>query len=382
MPNPTPTRSYGGGRALPVHRELEDGVADLGSGLLLRLHAAMVGLRPGQILRFTSPVPSMAEDLAAFEDASGHGLLSVEDDPARAGWRAFYIRKGRARTDWEPATGDDLHETAAAPAAARVDALMPTRLWFYTNYDCNLQCDYCCVVAGPRADPRRLDGARIVGLANEAATAGFQRVFITGGEPTLRPDVPDLIVAITDRLPLTILTNAMLLRGTRWDRIRAVLGSDRPVSFQVSLDSAGPALHDAHRGPGSHARALTGIRTLLDVGATVRLAASLPEAHLGELSGLHALADELGIAAGDRIFRPIALRGAATEGEPIRAADVAPELTNDADGWSWHPISNDPDMRLPAAVDATLAEAMAVVRTRLVDLVAGRAARLDRFVCG
>ena len=43
---------------------------------------------------------------------------------------------------------------------------MPTRLWLYTNYDCNLSCDYCCVVAGPRADPRRLSDERIRSLVD------------------------------------------------------------------------------------------------------------------------------------------------------------------------------------------------------------------------
>lgn len=377
--------NYGGGLALPVHASVEDPSADLDSGLLIRVHLALLGMSDGQVLKVSSPVEGIAEQLRTFEAASGHALLSIEADPERPGWFAHYLRKGRARTDWAvPGSAAPAATTATSQAQATngVDALMPTRLWLYTNYDCNLACDYCCVVAGPRVDPRRLEADRIRSLVDAAVAAGMERVFLTGGEPTIRPDLPDLATYVTDRLPMTILTNAMLLRGSRWDGIRPLIDRHRPITFQVSLDSAGPGLHDEHRGVGAHERALAGIRTLLEAGAHVRLAASLPEAHLDEIPRLDALAATLGIAPVDRIFRPIALRGAASEGEPIRPQDVAPELTCDAQGWFWHPLSNDPDMRLDLPADAPMADALVAIRARLDGFMASRTARLDRFVCG
>ena len=330
-------------------------------------------------MRIASPSDRLTEQLRTFEAASRHALLSVVPDPDRPGWTLHYLRKGRARTDW-PADGEGAtRQVLAAPSS---EPFMPTRLWLYTNYDCNLSCDYCCVVAGPRADPRRLADARVRGLVDEAIAAGMDAVFLTGGEPTLRPDIAELMTYVTDRLPLTLLTNAMLLRGSRWDRIWPLIAAGRPIAFQVSLDSATPERHDAHRGRGAHAGALRGIRTLVDAGARVRLAASLPEEALDEIPKLHRMADEFGIQPDDRIFRPIALRGAASEGEPIRPQDLAPELTCDAQGWFWHPLSNDPDMRLNLPPEATLAEALAAVRERLDDILAAGPARLDRFVCG
>jgi pyruvate-formate lyase-activating enzyme len=371
--------NYGGGRALPVHAVVEDPMADLETGLLMPLHRALLEIHDGQIVRIASPSDRLTDQLRTFEAASRHALLSVVPDPDRPGWTFHYLRKGRARTDW-PADGEG--ETRQVLAAPSSEPFMPTRLWLYTNYDCNLSCDYCCVVAGPKADPRRLADARIRGLVDEAVAAGMDAVFLTGGEPTLRPDIAELMAYVTDRLPLTLLTNAMLLRGSRWDRIWPLIAAGRPIAFQVSLDSATPERHDAHRGRGAHAGALRGIRTLVDAGARVRLAASLPEEALDEIPKLHRMADEFGIQPDDRIFRPIALRGAAAEGEPIRPQDLAPELTCDAQGWFWHPLSNDPDMRLDLAPEATLAEALAAVRERLDDILAAGPARLDRFVCG
>lgn len=376
---PTAVETYGGTRVLPVHAEIAHPDGDLSGGLLIRIHLALLGLSDGQILLVSSPHPTVTEQLRAFEAASGHGLLSVGPDPGRPGWTAHHLRKGPARTDWT-ATGSPVR---AAPAASQtVDDLMPTRLWLYTNYDCNLACDYCCVVSGPRADPRRLSAERIRDLVDQAADHGLEGVFLTGGEPTLRPDLPELIEYVTDRLPLTLLTNAMLLRGPRWERLRPLIDPLRPLAFQVSLDSATPERHDEHRGRGAHGAALTGIRTLVEAGARVRLAASLPESALAEIPDLHRLADALGVRAEDRIFRPIALRGAASEGEPIRRQDVAPELTCDEDGWFWHPLSNDQDMRLDLPPDATMSAALQSVRAVLTDMLATRTARLDRFVCG
>jgi hypothetical protein len=373
--------NYGGGRALPVHAVVEDPVADMESGLLLPLHRALLGMHDGQIVRIASPSDRLTGQLRQFEAASRHALLSVIPDPARPGWTLHYLRKGAARTDW-PSAGTRERGPEPAPGTSAGLAFMPTRLWLYTNYDCNLACDYCCVVAGPKADPRRLPDARIRALVDEAVTAGMDAIFVTGGEPVLRPDLADLMTYVTDRLPLTLLTNAMLLRGSRWERIRPLIDAGRPIAFQVSLDSAMPERHDAHRGRGAHAGAMRGIRTLVDAGARVRLAASLPEEALGEIPPLHRLADEFGIRPEDRIFRPIALRGAASEGEPIRPQDVAPELTCDAQGWFWHPLSNDADMRLDVPPDAPVADALAAVRERLDEILVAGPARLDRFVCG
>jgi len=371
--------NYGGGRALPVHAALEDPVADLETGLLMPLHRTLLEIHDGQIVRIASPSDRLADQLRTFEAASRHALLSVVPDPDRPGWMFHYLRKGRARTDWPAAGGPESLPVTLAPSS---EPFMPTRLWLYTNYDCNLACDYCCVVAGPKADPRRLSDVRIRSLVDEAFAAGLDAVFLTGGEPTLRPDLAELIAYVTDHLPLTLLTNAMLLRGSRWERIRPLIDAGRPIAFQVSLDSATPERHDSHRGRGAHAGALRGIRTLVDAGARVRLAASLPEEALDEIPQLHRLADKFEIRPDDRIFRPIALRGAASEGEPIRPQDLAPELTCDAQGWFWHPLSNDADMRLDLPPDAPMAEALAAVRGRLDDILAAGPARLDRFVCG
>jgi hypothetical protein len=125
--------NYGGGRALPVQVGLDDEQGNLDSGLLLRMHRALLGMTDGQILRIASPSADLTEQLRAFEAASRHAILSVVPDPDRPGWSFHFLRKGLARTDWAPRGAG-----MALPAGdtQSIDSLMPTRVWLYTNYDC------------------------------------------------------------------------------------------------------------------------------------------------------------------------------------------------------------------------------------------------------
>jgi len=97
------------------------------------------------------------------------------------------------------------------------------------------------------------------------------------------------------------------------------------VTLQVSLDSAGPALHDDHRGPGSHARTLAGVAQARDLGFTVRIAATLHEDEIDTAASLHALLDTLGIDPVDRLIRPVAKQGYAEHGQTMSIDTLQPE---------------------------------------------------------
>ena len=133
-----------------------------------------------------------------------------------------------------------------------------SRLWLYTNFDCNLHCDYCCVRSSPTAPRRELGLARVQRIAREAAELGVKEIFVTGGEPFLLEDIGEILLSCAAAAPTTVLTNGMLFAGRRMESLRA-LPRDRIV-LQISLDSATPELHDLHRGPGTWARTREGIQ--------------------------------------------------------------------------------------------------------------------------
>jgi len=211
-----------------------------------------------------------------------------------------------------------------------------TRLWMYTNFDCNLACDYCCVRSSPQTPRAALGADRVRRLAAEAVEAGVSELILTGGEPFLLPDLGDLVAACTSVLPTTLLTNGMLFRGRRLETLRR-MDPDR-LTLQISLDSPTAEIHDAHRGPGSWDRAVSGIRIALKEGFRVKVAATLPYEQTNAVEPFHAFLGNLGIPRGDRVIRALARRGVADQGIELTVATLIPEITVTATGVYWHPV--------------------------------------------
>ena len=96
------------------------------------------------------------------------------------------------------------------------------KLWIYTNYDCNLKCSYCVAKSGPNAPRRALGMENVRRLVDEAVELGFEHVFFTGGEPFLLNDIYEMLAYSSARIKTTVLTNAMLLRGVRLEKLCAI----------------------------------------------------------------------------------------------------------------------------------------------------------------
>jgi len=236
-----------------------------------------------------------------------------------------------------------------------------SRLWLYTNFDCNLRCDYCCVRSSPQAPRRALGLERVRRIAHEAAGLGVSEIFVTGGEPFLLADIGEILIACATAAPTTVLTNGMLFTGRRLESLRA-LPRER-VTLQISLDSPTSARHDRHRGRGTWARAWRGIERARAEGFRVRLAATVSDDV--EAQQFERFLDAQHIRAEDRVIRRVALRGFAEQGLALARADLVPEITITAEGVYWHPVgADDADLLLTAEI-FPLAEAFAALRRAL-----------------
>jgi pyruvate-formate lyase-activating enzyme len=330
---------------------------------------------PGLILDLVErvgAVPRYGTTAVPLEDGQADASRAViEAWCARTGNELVEIR-GDVATVRRGRSPDALSELAA-------DLLPGTRLWMYTNFDCNLACDYCCVRSSPQAERRGLGLERIRQLAAEAVDAGVSELILTGGEPFLLPDIDELVAACTARLPTTLLTNGMLFRGRRLEALR---GMDRDrLALQISLDSATADQHDQHRGRGSWDKAVAGIRTALSEGFRVRVAATLPYEQSHELAPFHAFLDSLGIAREDQVIRALAHRGVADAGIELTIESLIPEVTVTADGVYWHPVSADHDDQLVTRDIFPLADAITEVRRRFTDIRARATAAAQWFPC-
>ncbi len=218
------------------------------------------------------------------------------------------------------------------------------KLWLYTNYDCNLRCSYCVAESSPNVPRRALGLANVKRLVDEAIDLGFSDVFFTGGEPFLLKDIYDMLAYSSARIKTTVLTNAMLLRNKRLDKLCEIANDNLIV--QVSLDGGRPEDHDAYRGKGSWAKTVDSIKLLQDRGFRVRLSTTETPANSAHLDKVCEFHKGMGIPDEDHFVRPLARRGYAKEGIEIGMSNLQPEVTVNLDGVFWHPLSTDADMQV------------------------------------
>jgi uncharacterized radical SAM superfamily Fe-S cluster-containing enzyme len=333
--------------------DLDIGRKTFASGLLPELIAVTRRSRPGDLIAVVGDEESLSAELETWCRFTGNPLLETTVENGRARW---------------------VFRCGAVPLPAEDKRPVGSRLWLYTNFDCNLHCDYCCVRSSPSAPRRELGLARVQRIAREAAELGVKEIFVTGGEPFLLEDIGEILLSCTAAAPTTVLTNGMLFAGRRADSLRA-LPRDRVV-LQISLDSPTPKLHDLHRGRGTWARAREGIQHARAQGFRVRLAATV--SNDAEIEEFRQFLDEEKIAAEDRVVRRIALRGVASEGVAVSRSDLVPEVTITAEGVYWHPVgAEDADLLVTRDI-FPLSESFAAVR-RAFDREGEHAKKLARI---
>ena len=325
---------------MKTNLEIDVGDVTFADGLLPRLIAALRECRDGEAFSVVSGNPSLRADLEVWCRFTRNTLIGTIPHVGRF---RHVIRRGEA------------------PAEPEADRTVGARLWLYTNFDCNLQCTYCCVRSSPKAPRRALGLERIRRIAEEARGLRVKEIFVTGGEPFMLPDIAAIVAACAEAAPTTVLTNGMLFSGRRLAALRA-LPRDR-ATLQISLDSPTPEQHDRNRGRGAWARALRGIEIARAEGFRVRLAATV--ANEAEAEEFRVFLDAERVAERDRIIRRVALRGFAEDGLALARADLVPEVTITAEGVYWHPIG---------AEDADL-----LVRSEIFPLVDSFAAVSEAF---
>jgi cyclic pyranopterin phosphate synthase len=109
---------------------------------------------------------------------------------------------------------------------------------------CNFRCVYCMPAVGMQFTPRPelLTSDELLLVVRAAAAAGFQKLRLTGGEPTLRPDLVELVAAMKavpgiEHIAMT--TNALRLgklagplKDAGLDRVNISIDTLDPLKFR------------------------------------------------------------------------------------------------------------------------------------------------------
>ena len=197
---------------------------------------------------------------------------------------------------------------------------------------CNFRCTYCRPATGVPVPPpsELLSFDEIVRVAGVAVELGMTKLRLTGGEPLVRPEVPQLVQRLSAEAGATSV--GMTSNGSLLRRHAAALNSAGLSSVNVSLDTL-----DRHRAS-QLARAdvlpdvLDGIEAAIDAGLPVKLNAVVMP---GVNDAPDDLADLCGYAAARRVplrfieYMPMGQTGDALHGtaSTVTAAETRRRLS-------------------------------------------------------
>jgi radical SAM protein with 4Fe4S-binding SPASM domain len=140
-------------------------------------------------------------------------------------------------------------------APARMDLMISSM----KGSGCQNACSWC--YASDMPDIPELDTASWKKVLDLLWQAGVPHIDFTGGEPTTRPDLLEL-VEYAEKFVTGLITNGRTMSGLAKDLKRVSLDY-----VQISIESATPEIHDRIvRSPGAWKETVSGIRAALDEG--------------------------------------------------------------------------------------------------------------------
>ncbi|MEU6285782.1 GTP 3',8-cyclase MoaA [Streptomyces sp. NPDC047028] len=135
---------------------------------------------------------------------------------------------------------------------------------------CNLRCQYCMPEEHYTWLPRRdlLTRSEIGRLVDVFMSLGVVKVRLTGGEPLIRPDLPELVRDLAGRLNRGLRDVAITTNGVLLARHAETLRTAGLMRVTVSLDTLRPDRFTALSRRTNHAAVLEGIRAVPAAGFT------------------------------------------------------------------------------------------------------------------
>ena len=187
-------------------------------------------------------------------------------------------------------SGGYLSESEGEPAPAALRSA-----YLHVTQRCNLRCRFCYSEDEGRnvlLDPSTEELETAIELL---ATMGARRLIISGGEPLLRADLPDLARFAREAGfgEIVVLTNGLLVTNESVLPLRDVVDC-----LGIAFDGCGPNDIAHLRGSQRFERLVDAVRTSLDAGFAVRIMPTLHAGNLGDLDRYAELARSLGASLG------------------------------------------------------------------------------------
>jgi pyrroloquinoline quinone biosynthesis protein E len=267
-----------------------------GDVLVMPERAIRLGGSGGEILRsFDRPRtgPEVIERLRALYPESPEVEHEVETFLARMLELGALVPTDETATVSAPGSASKLEPPALAASAADAASpgFTPLNLIAELTYRCPLQCPYCSNPLDFRKRRESLDASAWGRVFEEAAALGVVHLGLTGGEPSTRTDLEEIVsLAVRADLYPHLVTAARPLTIARLDELAA-----RGVrSVQVSLQAADAALSDRIAGTPSYVEKLAIARRTVELGLSLTLNCVLHRHNLHQVGELIEIALALG----------------------------------------------------------------------------------------
>lgn len=131
---------------------------------------------------------------------------------------------------------------------------------------CNLRCQYCMPADGVELtpSPQLLTKAEILRLANLFVSSGVNKIRLTGGEPTVRKDIEDICLELSNLKGLRTLS--MTTNGIVVARKLPKLKECGLTSVNISLDTLVPAKFELMTRRKGHEKVMDSIDAAINLG--------------------------------------------------------------------------------------------------------------------
>ncbi|XP_068343953.1 GTP 3',8-cyclase, mitochondrial isoform X1 [Pyrus communis] len=131
---------------------------------------------------------------------------------------------------------------------------------------CNLRCQYCMPADGVELtpSPKLLSQTEIVRLAKLFVSSGVDKIRLTGGEPTVRKDIEDICLNLSNLNGLKTL--AITTNGITLARKLPKLKECGLTALNISLDTLVPSKFEFMTRRKGHQRVMESINTAIELG--------------------------------------------------------------------------------------------------------------------
>lgn len=155
----------------------------------------------------------------------------------------------------------------AIPATSATSTALVRFMWLEITGKCQLECVHCYAESGPDGTAGSMSANDWHRVIDEAAAIGVRMVQFIGGEPTLHPDLPDMVQHALDAgLEIELFSNLVHVTPRLWELIE-----DGGVRLATSYYSTDPVEHATITRRNTHARTRANLAEAARRGIPVRV---------------------------------------------------------------------------------------------------------------